>query len=83
MSIMTTKENCVTVRYRKGKADLKKNGSRKGKERMCAVIRKSYSYLESLRNASLDHEQWGFGIVCSDKIRLGRKTVIKDVGLLY
>ncbi len=47
-----------------------------------AVIRKSYSYLESLRNASLDHEQWGFGIVCSDKIRLGRKIVKTDVGLL-
>ncbi len=50
---------------------------------MLAVIRKSYSYLESMRNASLNHEQWGFGAVCSDKIRLGRKIVLKEVGLLY
>lgn len=48
---------------------------------MFAVICKSYSYLESLKNASLDHKERGVDSVCSDKIRLVRKTVMKDVGL--
>ena len=53
-----------------------------GKEKtMVAVIRKSYLYLESLGNASLDHKERSINSVCSDKIRLIRKTVVKDAGL--
>ena len=54
-----------------------------GKEkRMFTAIRSSYLYLESLKNASLDHkEEWSFGFVCSDKNKLERNTVVKDVGL--
>lgn len=48
---------------------------------MFAVIRSSYLYLESLENASLYHKEWGFDAVCSDKNKLGRDTVVKDVGL--
>ena len=53
-----------------------------GKERkMFTVIRESYLYLESLGYASLSYQEWSFDSVCPDKIRLARKTVIKDVGL--
>ena len=49
---------------------------------MFAVIRSSYVYLESLKNASLKHkEEWGFGVVCSDKNKLEGNTVVRDVGL--
>lgn len=49
---------------------------------MFTAIRSSYLYLESLKNASLDHkEEWSFGFVCSDKNKLERNTVVKDVGL--
>ncbi len=53
-----------------------------GKERkMITVIRESYLYLGSLEYASLSCQEWSFDSVCSDKIRLARKTVIKDVSL--
>ncbi len=78
---MTTKDFCDIVRYRKKKSGFGRNGSGKGKK-MVAVIRSRHFYLESLRSASLDHkEEWGFGFVCSDKNKLERKTVVKDVVL--
>ena len=55
-------------------------GSEKGKK-MFTAIRKSYYYLESLQNASLHYKEWGFSCVCSDKNKLGRNVVVKDVGL--
>ena len=51
------------------------------KRTMFAVNRKSYIYLESLKNASLDYKERSFTFACLDKIRLVRKTVMKDVGL--
>lgn len=48
---------------------------------MSTVIRKSNLYLKSLENALLDYEKWGFSFVCSDRMRLVRNTVLKDVGL--
>lgn len=56
-------------------------GSGKGKK-MFTAIRISYHYLESLQNASLDHEERGFRCVYSDKDKSGRNAVVKDVGLL-
>lgn len=77
---MTAKELCDKVRYRKRTADSKEMDP--GKERkMFTVNRESYLYLESLEYASLSYQEWSFDSVCSDKIRLARKTVIKDVGL--
>ena len=77
---MTAKELCDKVRYRKRTADFKEMDP--GKDRkMFTVIRESYSYLESSGYASLSSQEWSFDSVCSDKIRLERKTVIKDVGL--
>lgn len=49
---------------------------------MFTAIRISYHYLESLQNASLDYKEWGFSCVCSDKNKLERNAVVKDVGLL-
>lgn len=49
---------------------------------MFAVIRKSYLYLESLKNAPLYYIEWSFDSVPSDKISFVRKTVMKDAGLL-
>ena len=47
---------------------------------MFTTIRSSYLYLESLKNAALDRkEEWGFGFVYSDKNKLERNTVMKDV----
>lgn len=66
----------------KRKADPKKGGSGKGKK-MFTVIRSNYLYLESLKNAALDHkEEWGFRFVYSDKNEHERNTVMKDVSLL-
>ena len=48
---------------------------------MFTAIYISYQYLESLENATLDHKEWGFGFVCSDKNKLIRNAVVKDVGL--
>lgn len=48
---------------------------------MFTAIRISYYYLESLQNASLDHEERGFRCVYSDKNKFGRNVVVKDVGL--
>ena len=48
---------------------------------MFTAIRISYYYLENLKSASLYHEERGFGFVCSDKNKLGRNAVVKDVGL--
>ena len=48
---------------------------------MFTVIRESYLYLGSLEYASLSYQGWSFDPVCSDKIRLARKTVMEDVGL--
>ena len=77
---MTAKEFCDRVRYRKRKADSKEIDP--GKERkMITVIRESYLYLESLGYASLSYQEWSFDSVCSDKIRLARKTVMEDVDL--
>ena len=77
---MTAKELCDKVRYRKRTADSKEMDP--GKERkMFTVNRESHLYLESLGYASLSHQEWSFDSMCSDKIRLARKTVIKDVGL--
>ncbi len=77
---MTAKELCDKVRYRKRTAD--SNTVDPGKEiKMRTVIRESYLYLESLGNASLSYQEWSFNSMCSDKIRLARKTVIADVGL--
>ena len=49
---------------------------------MFAVIRKSYLYLESLKNALLYYIEWSLDSAPSDKISLVRKTVRKDVRLL-
>ena len=78
---MTIKDFCVKVRYIKKKSGFERDGSGKGKK-MFTAIRSSYLYLESLKNASLDHkEEWSFAFVCSDKNKLERNTVVKDVGL--
>lgn len=78
---MTAKDFCDIVRYRKKKSGFERNGSGKGKK-MFTVICPSHFYLESLKNASLDHkEEWGFGFVCSDENKLERNTVVKDAGL--
>ena len=54
-----------------------------GKEkRMFTVIRSSYLYLESLKNAALDYEkEWSFCFVYSDKNKLEGNTVVMDAGL--
>lgn len=80
-SIMTAKDFCDIVRYRKKQSGFGRNGSGKGKK-MFKVIHPSHFYLESLRSASLDHkEERGFGFVCSDKNKLERNTVVKDAVL--
>jgi hypothetical protein len=48
---------------------------------MFAVIRRSYLYLENDQNAPFDLKERSFDSVCSDKIGLIRKTVLRDVGL--
>ena len=49
---------------------------------MLTTIRSSYLYLESLKSAALYYKnEWGFGFVCSDKNKLERNTVVKDVGI--
>lgn len=59
---------------------IQKQESGKGKD-MFTVICRSYIYQESFRKASLDRKQPGFAFICSDKIRLVQKTVIKDAEL--
>lgn len=49
---------------------------------MFTAIRSSYLYLESKKEAALDHqEERGFGFACSDKTKLEKNTVGKDAGL--
>jgi len=49
---------------------------------MFTAIHSRNLYLKSLKNAALNHkEEWGFDFVCSDKNKLERNTVMKDVGL--
>jgi hypothetical protein len=49
---------------------------------MFTAIHSSHLYLESLKNAALDHKgERGFGFVYSDKHELERDTVMKDVDL--
>ncbi len=78
-SIMTAKDFCDTVRYRKRKADSKEESGKGTK--MFTAIRKSSFYLENQKNASLSRNERGLDLVCSDKIRLVQKAVGKDVGL--
>lgn len=63
------------------KADLKEQDP--GKEnKMFAVIRPSYINLESLKSMPLDRkEERGLRVVCSDKNKPGRNTVVKGTGL--
>lgn len=49
---------------------------------MLTVIRKSYFYLENREDTSLSQNERGLDLVCSDKIRTVRNTIIKDAGLL-
>ncbi len=49
---------------------------------MFTAIRSSYLYLESIKNAPLEHkEEWGCVSVCSDKNELEENTVVRDVDL--
>lgn len=48
---------------------------------MFTAIYISYRYQGSFENATLDHKEWGFGFVRSDKNKLVRNAVVKDVGL--
>lgn len=80
-SIMTARNFYDKIRYRRKKSGFKRDGFGKGKK-MFTVIRSSYLYPESLKNASLDHkEEWSFVFVCSDKNGLERNAVVKGVGL--
>ncbi len=50
---------------------------------MLTVIFSSYIDLKKLKKPSFDRkEEWFLGFVCSDKNKLIRNTVAKDVGLL-
>lgn len=75
-SIMTAKEFCDTVRYRKREADSKEE-SGKGKK-MFTVIRKSSFYLENQENASLTRNERGFDSMCPEEIRLVQNAVGKE-----
>ncbi len=53
-----------------------------GKEiMMFAVIRERNQYPETQKSAALDARERGFDLVYSDKVRLVRRTVARDVGL--
>lgn len=81
ISIMTTKVFCVNIRYSKKKSGSGRNGSEKGKQ-MFTVTFSSNIDLKKLIKPSLDRkEEWVFDCVCSDKNKLKRNTVAKDVGL--
>ena len=78
---MTAKDFCDKICYRKRKSGFERDGSGKGKKMFTAIC-SSYLYLESFKNASPDHqEEWGLCVVCSDKNKLGRNTVVKVAGL--
>lgn len=77
--IMTAKDFCDTVRYRKEKSGFEKRIWERKK--MFTVIRKSYFYLENQEDESLTRNERDFDLIYSDKIRFVRKTAIKDVGL--
>lgn len=45
------------------------------------AIRSSYVYLESKKNVPPICEKWGVDVMCSDKNKLGKNTVVKAAGL--
>lgn len=79
---MTTKVFCVRIRYSKKKSGSGRNGSEKGKQMFTGTFSSDID-LKNLKKPSLDRKEEGFfGFVCSDKNKLKRNTVAKDVGLL-